>query len=62
MVDLTSKASRTERVQVRLTQAESADLAKRGEALSRTHSGLTKPDGSINLSAVLRYLAFRAGR
>lgn len=62
MVDLTSKASRTERVQVRLTEAESADLSKRGKTLSRTVSGLTKPDGSINLSAVLRHLAFKAGR
>lgn len=47
---------RTERVMIRLTQEELAYVESRARARSRRASGLTKADGSVNLSASIRHV------
>ena len=51
---------RTERVQVRYTEDELQRIWSKGESMDRLGvPGMRKPDGSVNLSAVIRHLTLK---
>jgi hypothetical protein len=48
--------ARTNSIRVRVSPQEEATLLGIGLAMSKTRSGIRNPDGSINVSAVIRAL------
>ena len=48
--------ARDESIRVRVSEEEQAALARIGARLAKSLSGIRNPDGSINVSAVIRHL------